>query len=515
MDETLVRADRRHIANMVALMGMEKAKAAATPSLDSKADEDNPELDNEGYSIFRSCVGIALHLAGDRWDIQRDVQILARAVQRPTVHDRKRLVKLVRYLKGTYDHGHRLGAPIHGKAGEAVLDMFSDSDFAGCPETRRATSCGVFYVDGVAVHMFSRRQGVQSTSSTEAELYAAGSTCFEGRLLKHFLERAGFLVLYRLHVDSSSAKAVMARDGVGKIKHLDVRVLWLQAEREHHDLVVLKVPGDRNPSDLGTKSHAQKRFEMLRELVGIKCCKEIDNYSPASVNSIEYPSLWRICSAPTSSKSLMLKLALLSACALQTAGQVILELDSEELKTNAAEDRVRGASVEEYIEATMRKIKFAVLFCFTASLATFLAIAFFIRASTNERESTHRLAAEPEQEPNADMTPVAPSPEDMGIPQALLPEPSSDEELWPAGPCGAADPFGRRRSPPPLWTRSKQSSVETQTPRPPSRRDARTQSQCTYTSVRGNAAPRFQWLQMGRGWGLARVICVKAGKVTS
>ena len=145
----------------------------------------------------------------------------------------------------------------------------------------------------------------------------------------------------------------------------------------------------------------------------------------------------------------------------------------------------------------MIRIKFAVMFCFTASLATFLAIAIFIRDSTNERESTHRLAAEPEQEPNADMTPVAPNPEDMGIPQALLPEPSSDEDVsWPAGPCGAADPFGRRMLPP-LHTRCTQSSVETQTPRPPSRRDARTQSQCTYTSVRGNAAPRFQWLQRG------------------
>ena len=46
------------------------------------------------------------------------------------------------------------------------------------------------------------------------------------------MEWLGFTVIYRLHVDSSSAKAMINRDGVGNVKHLDVRALWLQQERE-------------------------------------------------------------------------------------------------------------------------------------------------------------------------------------------------------------------------------------------------------------------------------------------
>ena len=208
----------------------------------------------EEISIFRSCVGIALHLASGRWDIQREVQLLTMHVREPKELDRRRLVKLVRYLKGTREYGQRLVKPIHSEKGVAVLDMFSDSDFAGCLETRRATSCGTFLVDGVTVYMSSRRQGVQSTSSAEAELYAASITVFEGRLLNNFPEWVGLHVPYRLHVDSVAAKAVVQRDGVGKIKHLDVRVPWLQAERELHGLKCLKVPGEWSLSDLGTKA---------------------------------------------------------------------------------------------------------------------------------------------------------------------------------------------------------------------------------------------------------------------
>ena len=82
-------------------------------------------------------------------------------------------------------------------------------------------------------------------------------------------------MIYKLHVDSSAAKALMQRSGVGKVKHIDVRSLWLQAERELHGMVVCKTPGEQNPADLGTKVHGRKRFEYLRELVGIVDCSVV------------------------------------------------------------------------------------------------------------------------------------------------------------------------------------------------------------------------------------------------
>ena len=56
-----------------------------------------------------------------------------------------------------------------------------------------------------------------------------------------------------LGTDSSAAKSFVSRRGLGRMRHLQVRDLWLQKEVRDGNLTVLKVPGVSNPSDLMTK----------------------------------------------------------------------------------------------------------------------------------------------------------------------------------------------------------------------------------------------------------------------
>jgi hypothetical protein len=199
-----------------------------------------------------------------------------------------------------------------------VLDMFSDTDYAGCVETRRAMTCGQYFTDGQPIYGFARRQGVQSTSSGEAELYGASSVAFDGRLIKELFEWLGFEVVYNLHTDSSSAKSMINRDGVGGVKHLDVRALWLQQEREKNGLKVRKVAGERNPADLGTKAHPQARFDLLKQLCGIADCSEIDSATEVGIHSIE--SWGARPKAATSGRSFVGRLAVLSTILLPAKG---------------------------------------------------------------------------------------------------------------------------------------------------------------------------------------------------
>ena len=57
----------------------------------------------------------------------------------------------------------------------------------------------------------------------------------------------------KLGTDSSAAKSFVCRRGLGKMRHLEIRDLWLQEEVEHGRLVVHKVKGDQNAADLMTK----------------------------------------------------------------------------------------------------------------------------------------------------------------------------------------------------------------------------------------------------------------------
>ena len=53
--------------------------------------------------------------------------------------------------------------------------------------------------------------------------------------------------------DSSAAKSFASRRGLGRMRHVEVRWLRLQAEVASGRVKVLKLPGEVNPADVGTK----------------------------------------------------------------------------------------------------------------------------------------------------------------------------------------------------------------------------------------------------------------------
>ena len=61
-----------------------------------------------------------------------------------------------------------------------VLDVYSDSGWAGCKATRKSTSGGMLVVDGCCLRSWSSTQATVATSSGEAELYALVKAGAEG-----------------------------------------------------------------------------------------------------------------------------------------------------------------------------------------------------------------------------------------------------------------------------------------------------------------------------------------------
>ena len=54
-------------------------------------------------------------------------------------------------------------------------------------------------------------------------------------------------------MDSSAAKAIASRIGLGRVRHLEIRSLWLQEAVAKNKLELRKVLGKINPADLLTK----------------------------------------------------------------------------------------------------------------------------------------------------------------------------------------------------------------------------------------------------------------------
>ena len=65
-----------------------------------------------------------------------------------------------------------------------------------------------------------------------------------------------FPVQLRVSSHSSAAKGTASRLGLGKLRHVDTRYLWLQERVFSGHLQVQKIPGTANPADILTKAVA-------------------------------------------------------------------------------------------------------------------------------------------------------------------------------------------------------------------------------------------------------------------
>ena len=179
-----------------------------------------------------------------------------------------------------------------GEQGENVFDVYSDSDWAACRRSRRSTSGGVIVVDGGTVKHWSSTQATIALSVGEAEYYALVKAAAEGLALQALAQDLGYELRLRIWVDSSVAKAIVTRLGLGKVRHMEVKFLWAQEAYRRKLFEVRKVAGARNPSDILTK--AMSAAEMREHIEAIGGRFPSSAARPSSSTEVTTPtrSLW-------------------------------------------------------------------------------------------------------------------------------------------------------------------------------------------------------------------------------
>ena len=140
-----------------------------------------------------------------------------------------------------------------GKTVEAVT-TFTDSDWAGCKETRKSSSAGVVMLGEHALKAYTRKQKIIARSSAEAELYAAALGASELKGIVSLLKDLGVREKKPvLAIDAKATEHILHRQGIGNLKHIDVAYLWIQDEVRSHRLRVRRVRSEDNVADLRTK----------------------------------------------------------------------------------------------------------------------------------------------------------------------------------------------------------------------------------------------------------------------
>ena len=150
--------------------------------------------------------------------------------------------------------------------GVAFADVYVDSDWAGNTD-RKSTSGGLISLEGSGVKHWSRTQKTRALSSGEAEYAALVSGCAEGLGFVLLGVDLGYEIKLRVHMDAEAGKGVAARRGLGKMKHVELKYLWVQDVVKEGRLKLLKIHTDVNPADHLTKPKSKSEMHSKISLV--------------------------------------------------------------------------------------------------------------------------------------------------------------------------------------------------------------------------------------------------------
>jgi len=181
-DGCLFLSQQQYMLDILARAGMTDCKLCSTPV------DTNPKLSMDtgapvaDASDFRSLAGVLQYLTFTRPDITYAVQQICLHMHDPREPHLAALKRILRYIRGTLHLGLLLRP-----SSSADLVVYSDADWAGCPDTRKSTSGYVVFLGDNLISWSSKRQNTVSRSSAEAEYRAVANAVAEATWLRQLL----------------------------------------------------------------------------------------------------------------------------------------------------------------------------------------------------------------------------------------------------------------------------------------------------------------------------------------
>ncbi|CAM8941689.1 unnamed protein product [Rhodiola kirilowii] len=203
-----------------------------------------------------------------RPDIAYSVNRLARYTSNPSNAHWEALVRVLRYLKHTVNHG------LHYTRYPPVLEGYSDANWIS-NDTEKATSGYVFTLGGAAVSWKSQKQTCAARSTMESEFIALDKTAEEAEWLKNFLEDIPLwpqpVTAICVHCDCMAAigraKSFMYN---GKSRHIRRRHNTIKHMLSIGIISIDYVKSKENLADQFTKGLAKDKVLCLSRGMGLK-----------------------------------------------------------------------------------------------------------------------------------------------------------------------------------------------------------------------------------------------------
>ncbi len=227
---------------------------------------DGEKLDKKKKEEFHTAVAKALFATKRaRPDAHQVVAVLSTRVKEPTTNDWCKLVRLMKYFNGTRKEHLTLSASnLH------VIKWYVDASFAVHPDFKSHTG-GMMTMGSGAIHSTSKKQKLNTRSSTEAELVGADDLATMILWTKLFLEEQGYGIDKNiLYQDNQSAMLleVNGRKSAGKrSRAMNIRYYFLTDQVEKGNLQIMYCPTDEMIGDYFTKPLQGEKFRKFRKCI--------------------------------------------------------------------------------------------------------------------------------------------------------------------------------------------------------------------------------------------------------
>ena len=166
------------------------------------------------------------------------------------------MFRVIKYVLDTRSKGLRI-EPTFGDSGPWDLVCFSDSDYAGDPESRRSVSGFILYVKGVPISWRSKAQRSVTLSSSEAEWVALSEAVKEIMFVVQLLESMKIKVKLPVTVRVDNVGAIFMSKNIStssRTKHVDIRTKYVNEYVEDGIIKIIFVQSSDNDSDIMTKN---------------------------------------------------------------------------------------------------------------------------------------------------------------------------------------------------------------------------------------------------------------------
>ena len=277
---TLVLHQRAYTKTILERTNMLNCKIKQSPQekgvkLDaSQCPQDHLNADDMLPVPYRSVVGSLIHLVqGTRPDISTAVNVLCRYQENPGRQHWKAAKHVLRYLKGTMDHGVTLGGDSYFNS-----SCYADSSWSDDADECRSTFGYYCKIGSAPVLWRSSLTPRTMRSSCEAELFALAEATSDVIWLRRLLSDLGFPQTNPspIYQDNQSSIEILKTNKYHtRIRHIDNNYFFARQRYLSKEIVPIYCPSEEMPADIFTKALGSIIFQRHIKLIGMQSAEPL------------------------------------------------------------------------------------------------------------------------------------------------------------------------------------------------------------------------------------------------